>query len=209
MGTLLRTFNILLLFAALLLAAPPDSIPQVYYQIVSLDAEPERTVIKIKLPPQLSTAQLMEQVRLVVCWPGEEPPEKPLLIYVFPDTAPSDQPYQIGALYVPGKGFAWDLRDWRPVAWQPEDPSQENKELYNMVVERLLGQAMDFAGEESEAIKAVAREQHLSPQRVRQAYFRVKHWLVWQSLHRRKSAQQTGSPTSAQSATLDNSHLAP
>ncbi len=209
MGIVTRVWCTWLFAMASLQAAAPDSLPAIYYQIVSLDVEPERTVIKILLPPQFTTAQLMEQVRLVVCWPGDNPPEKPMLIYVFPDTAPINQPYKIGALYRPHRGFSWDVRDWKPIPWPAEEPGRSSKELYNQVVEQLLSKTVDFSGEETEAIQSVARTRRLPVQQVRRAYFHVKHWLIWQKLKREYKKEIPALPSSFRNRQPDNSHLAP
>ncbi|RMH79106.1 MAG: hypothetical protein D6681_19445 [Calditrichaeota bacterium] len=162
--------------------------PNVCYQLVNTDYREYETIIKIKLPPYLSTREVMEQIKLVVQWPGEPPPPKRTTIYVFREDADDDAISGTGARYLPGKGFLWDLKDWHPDSSIFQYvPSKLDQVIYNTLLDSMFARGMftpEFDSRDFSARKNVARWFNLSVEELDSIYYRVKWWLDLRRLSR-------------------------
>ncbi|GAB4331055.1 MAG: hypothetical protein Kow0037_07400 [Calditrichia bacterium] len=84
------------------------------YTICQTEYSPQMNTIKVKVPNWLKTHQVMEQLRLVLTWPDQPLPQKPTRIYVFKETDREGSTSTNGCLFLPGRGFLWDLKNWHP-----------------------------------------------------------------------------------------------
>ncbi len=161
---------------------------EIKYRLIENYYSQYEDIVKIKLPPYLSTREVMEQVKLSVQWPGDPPPSKRTRIYVFRDDAVIGDKSATGAMYFPGKGFRWDLTDWLPdLSIYTYRPGSVDKMIYNTVLDTFFSAEM-FASEYSTAPEAgskmirnkkknVASLFDITTTEMDSIYFRVKWWL--------------------------------
>ena len=188
-GCFLLATGLLLWLPALLHAqapAAPDSTAEdtlnIQYQLVETHYLSMEDVFKIKVPPYLTTAEVMEQIRLAVRWPGDPPPRKITTVYVFRDGQKRGASSKTGGIYVPGKGFRWDMADWEPdVSILEFQPSDKDKLLYNFLLDTLFAAGIsseDMSDSTELPIKkAVARDFEMSVAQLDSVYYHVKWWI--------------------------------
>lgn len=190
--TIARRYLIFLYFASCGLAvcgqeSAHDTLDIKYYLIENTYAQYE-DIVKIKLPPYLSTAEVMRQIQLAVQWPGDPPPSKRTKVYVFREDAVIGDRSSMGAVYFPGRGFQWQLAEWRPdLTIYRYRPRASDKVLYNTLLDSLFAGNM-FASEYSTEPKSGSKIQfrrkenvadlfEVSISEMDSIYFRVKWWL--------------------------------
>lgn len=175
-------FISLIMYCGVCFAQKPiwDSL-DVQYRILQSHYQPFEDIIKIKVPPHLSTRQVMEQVKMVVQFPGAPPPRKKTIVYVFKDDDRKGATSKTGCIYSPSKGFQWDLRDWHPdLSIYHYEPSIRDKLLYNTLLDSMFTHgffALEFEKEESSIKENVAKQFRISEAELDSIYFRVKWWL--------------------------------
>lgn len=152
----------------------------VKYRLLQSNYSPYEDIIKIKIPPYLTTSQVMHQVRLVVQWPGDPLPKKKTTVYVFKDDAIEGDKSKTGGIYFPKKGFKWDLRDWQPdFSILEYEPGMKDKLIYNTLLDSIFSNGMyslEFENENHETKESVARKFALSVSELDSIYYRVKWW---------------------------------
>jgi hypothetical protein len=173
-------FPLILLFtSAYSQPARWDSL-NIQYQLLQSNYFEAEDVIKIKIPPFLSTREVMEQVKLVVQWPGDPPPAKKTTVYVFKENATVGDRSKTGGRYIPGKGFFWDLKDWKPdTTIRHYTPRFIDRLIYNTLLDSLLDNgiySIDFENKEKATKQKVAREFEISVTQLDSIYYRVKWW---------------------------------
>ncbi len=150
------------------------------YSIIQLEFSTEHDIIKVKVPNWLTTSELMEQLRQVIIWPGEKLPRKKTYIYVFKETDQVGASSNTGCVYIPGKGFRWDLRHWHPEMRVPTQPTENEIEIYNTFVECLLRNGFTF--DNQRVRQQIANRYHISVARLDTIYTKVFHW--WETAPR-------------------------
>lgn len=173
-------FPLILLFnSAYSQSARWDSL-NIQYQLLQSNYFEAESVIKIKVPPFLSTREVMEQVKLVVQWPGDPPPVKKTTVYVFKENAVVGDRSKTGGRYIPGKGFLWDLKDWNPdTTIHHYTPRFIDRLIYNTLLDSLLDNgvySIDFESKEKATKQNVAREFEISVSQLDSIYYQVKWW---------------------------------
>ncbi len=163
----------------------PDSL-NVQFDILYQEYNQFYNVIKIKLPAHLSTAQVMDQIRLLLFFPGCPPPSKETRVYVFRDLDTIGTVSHTGCIYRPGKGFFWDLRDWHPDSSLLVPPSSWEKAVYNEYLDSLFAFGMHMNDARDRAREVVARRHGITPRQLDTLYYRVKYW--WEQ---NKNSSQT------------------
>lgn len=153
---------------------PSDSV-QIRYEIVEMQFLGDHNLIKIKVPDFLTTSQVMEQCKLVVFWPGQPPPQKPIYIYVFRDSDPVGSTSKTGCVYLPGKGFRWDLRDWHPDRSLYGTPTERELKIYYSYIDTLIKEGMSLTNQKAK--EEVAKEFGIDVSRIDSIYTKVKFWL--------------------------------
>ncbi len=116
----------------------------------------------------------MEQIRLAVYWPGEPPPNKKTIVYVFRECDTVGTPSAIGAVYLPGIGFLWALKDWHPEKISSTEPSEQEMAIYNAYVDTILTRGATL--DNLKIRRDIARQFRISPTRLDSIYLRVKCW---------------------------------
>jgi len=182
MKTLIILTVLLLMGMALAQQNYCDSL-NIQYEIIHLEFHSGYDVIKIKVPPYLSTAELMDQIRKVVIWPDSPPPRKKTMIYVYKDMDAVGAVSKTGAVYMPGKGFYWDLRDWKPDSSFLRAPTPMEIEIYNVYLDSLLKKGIRMG---SDSIKQMVAESYqISPRKLDSIYCQIKWWLEIQKRKKR------------------------
>ncbi len=148
--------------------------PDVQYRIVQMEFNADYDVIKIKVPPWLKTHEVMEQIRLAVRWPGEPPPKKKVIVYVFRECDTVGTPSATGAVYLPEVGFLWALKDWHPQKPDRLEPSQQEIGIYNAYMDSILSRGATL--DNLEVRRDIARQFRISPSRLDSIYLKVKCW---------------------------------
>jgi len=146
----------------------------VQYDIVHIECHPGYDLIKIKVPPYLSSQEVMKQVRLVLFWPGASPPRKKTKVYVFKETALYGTKSHTGGVYFPGHGIKWDMVDWSPDSSLIQKPSPREINIYNSLLDSLFKEGLQFS--EIDHRHAIARRMKIAPAKLDSIYFRVKFW---------------------------------
>jgi hypothetical protein len=144
------------------------------YEIVGHLYLQDKEIIKIKVPPFLSTAEVMEQVKLVLQWPGDPPPEKLTSVYVFRETDPVGEISTTGASFIPGKGIAWSLSGWKPLELSLSEPTIREKIIYNALLDTLFARGVPI--DNMEIKKEIANTFGLTVPILDSIYFKVKYW---------------------------------
>jgi hypothetical protein len=144
------------------------------YEIISQKFHTDETIVKIKLPPYLSTGEVMEQIKLAVQWPGEPPPEKLTYIYVFRDANQIGDSSRTGATYVPGKGFVWQLTEWEPIEFPHKEPTQLEKVIYNTLLDSMFAHGLSMHNVKIK--EKVAKKFDITVSKLDSIYFKVKYW---------------------------------
>lgn len=149
------------------------------YEIIGQNFHTDETVKKIQLPPYLSTPEVMEQIKLSVQWPGDPPPEKKTVIYVFKETDKIGAESKTGAIYVPGKGYKWFLNDWTPIEISLIEPTVMEKLIYNTLLDSMFARGMTIHNEEIK--DKIAKQFDLTVSKLDSIYLKVKYWkLYWE-----------------------------
>ncbi len=159
----------------------------IQYQIVYQDYGPFYNTIKIMVPPFLTTAELMEQIRLMLFFPGTDPPKRKTYVYVFKETDPLGTESRTGCVYKPGKGFLWDLRDWYPDSTWLTAPSDREICIYNCYLDTLFKYGIPPLDSTTELEQKVARQFGITVSRLDSIYYKVKFWRDAQRTRRRFS----------------------
>jgi hypothetical protein len=144
------------------------------YEIVTQSYFQEKDIIKIKVPPFLSTAEVMEQVKLVLQWPGEPPPKKPTSVYVFKETDQVGETSITGGTFIPGKGIMWSLSDWKPIKLSLSEPTIREKIIYNTLLDTLFARGLSVS--DVDVKNRIANELGITPTKLDSIYFKVKYW---------------------------------
>ncbi len=155
----------------------------IHYRLVHTGYHTDETIIKIKVPPYLSTREVMQQIKLATSWPGEPLPKVRTKVYVFREDAPDGAASRIGGVYLPGKGFTWSLEDWKPeVDIRDYQPSVVDKLIYNTVLDSMFAAqrySLDSDPNSRPMKEKIAREFNISIAQLDSIYFRVKWWKEW------------------------------
>lgn len=183
---------VLLLFTLLPLLAqesPWDSL-NIQYRLIQNHYQPFEDIIKIKLPPYLSTSEVMEQVKLAVQWPGDPPPRKKTIVYVFKEDAAEGDVSRCGGMYLPGKGFKWDLGDWKPdTSVLSYTPSYLDRLIYNTFLDSMFTNGMytfELEEQETPTKHKIARHFAITVGALDSIYYHVKWWASIQKSRQRK-----------------------
>ena len=144
------------------------------YEIVTQSYFRDKDIIKIKVPPFLSTVEVMEQVKLVLQWPGEPPPKKVTSVYVFKETDPVGEISITGGTFIPGKGIAWSLADWKPIELSLSEPTIREKIIYNTLLDTLFARGLS-AGD-VKVKNRIADKFGITSTKLDSIYFKVKYW---------------------------------
>lgn len=162
---------------------------EIKYRLLQNHYGQSEDVIKIKVPPYLSTSDVMAQVRLAVQWPGDPPPKKKTTVYVFKDDAREGDKSKTGGVYFPGKGFKWDLKEWNPDQTIFDyEPGMRDKLIYNTFLDSIFINGMyslEFENENHKTKEKVARKFRITATELDSIYYRVKWW--WDIEKRRKA----------------------
>ena len=152
----------------------------IQYRLLQTHYGQSADVIKIKVPPYLSTSQLMTQCRLALQWPGDPLPRKKTTIYVYRDDDPLGTKSGVGLLYTPGKEIQWDLAEWQPdtliFSYQPTPLDQV---IYNTVLDSLYAEGMyasELESDNAPVKKQLAEDFQLTVPQLDSIYYRVKRW---------------------------------
>ena len=153
---------------------PQDSL-QIQYAIVGMAFHEDHDIIKIKVPPWIKTSDLMLQIKRVVIWPGEPPPDKKTYVYVFKETDQVGDISQTGAIYTPEKGFIWNLSSWTPIQTPSGTPTTKDLEIYYDLIDHII---QDGSSLENRKIRAsIAGKYFLTLPELDSIYVYVKYWL--------------------------------
>lgn len=144
------------------------------YEIITQSYFQEKDIIKIKVPPFLSTSEVMEQVRLVLQWPGEPPPKKLTSVYVFKETDQIGETSITGGTFVPGKGIMWSLSSWEPIKLSLSEPTIREKIIYNTLLDTLFSRGLSMS--DMDAKNEVAEVLGITRTKLDSIYFKVKYW---------------------------------
>lgn len=170
------------LFFGSILTAQEETWEQldIQYRLLQTHYGQTADVIKIKVPPYLTTSQVMAQCRLALQWPGDPLPQKKTTIYVYRDDAPVGTMSGVGLLYTPGKEIQWDLAEWQPdTLIFSYEPTPLDKIIYNTVLDSLYAEGMYASELESDYApvkKQLAKDFELTVQQLDSIYYRVKWW---------------------------------
>ena len=149
----------------------------IMYEIVGQQFHSEENIIKIKLPPFLTTDEVMEQIKLALQWPGEPPPTQTTYIYIFKDSDKIGAKSNTGAVYIPHKGFKWNLNEWKPSKIKLSEPTLQEKIIYNTLLDSMFSKSFDY--ENIELKKTVANRFKISITQLDSIYFKVKYWIKY------------------------------
>jgi len=149
---------------------------KIQYSIVGIYFDDDHDVIKIKVPPWLPTSELISQIKRAVIWPGEPVPQKTTYIYVFKETDQVGEISQTGAVYTPGKGFKWSLANWKPAPEPQGIPSENDFEIYYVLIDRIIQEGATLGDQELR--KSVADQFSLTLNELDSIYTFVKYWLL-------------------------------
>jgi len=171
-----KTVILIILVIHISVEAQPDGRDtlDIRYEIVGQLYLQDKDIVKIKVPPFLSTAEVMKQVKLVLRWPGDPPPQKLTSVYVFKETDPVGETSTTGATFIPDKGIAWSLTDWKPVPLSLSEPTIREKIIYNALLDTLFARGLSF--DNMEIKRKVANEFGLTISKLDSIYFKVKYW---------------------------------
>lgn len=147
------------------------------YEIISQSFSPTKDVIKIRTPPYLYTEEVMEQIRLVLQWPGEPPPQKVTYIYIFRETDQIGDTSQTGAIYIPGEGFKWRLGNWKPIEFPLKEPTIQEKIIYNTFLDTIFARGSTMHNIEIK--EEIAKQFNISVSKLDSVYFKVKYWMFY------------------------------
>lgn len=144
------------------------------YEIITQEFNTDETIIKIKLPPYLSTPEVMQQIKLVVQWPGDPPPKETTIVYIFKETDKVGAESKTGAIYTPHKGYRWFLNDWTPVDIHLVEPTVMEKVIYNTLLDSMFAQGMTM---DNVKIKSkIAKQFNVTLSKLDSIYLKVKYW---------------------------------
>jgi hypothetical protein len=144
------------------------------YEIVTQLYLQDKDIIKIRIPPFLSIVEVMEQIELVFQWPGDPAPKKLTDVYVFKETDPIGETSITGATFIPGKGIAWSLTEWKPIELSLLEPTVREKIIYNALLDTLFARGLSPGNMEIKS--KIANEFGLTISRLDSIYFKVKYW---------------------------------
>lgn len=147
------------------------------YEIISQKYLPRHDIIKIKIPPYLSTQEVMEQIRLVLQWPGDPPPQKTTFVYIFRETDQIGDSSQTGAIFTPGHGLTWNLNDWKPIEFPLVEPTLQEKIIYNTLLDSMFTQGI--TDHNLEIKKKIAQQFNITVSKLDSIYFKVKYWMYY------------------------------
>jgi hypothetical protein len=171
--------SILFLFAILSVVQAGEATDtlNILYEIVGQKFHDDENIIKIKLPPFLTTGEVMEQIKLVAQWPGDPPPSQTTYIYVFKDSDKIGTTSNIGAVYVPKIGFKWSLNEWKPRKVKLTEPTLKEKFIYNTLLDSMFSKGLDY--DNLRLKQNIANQFKMSTTRLDSIYFKVKYWIKY------------------------------
>jgi len=179
---------IITLLSLLFLNSTAQDSLEIYYSIVQMESHTDHDVIKIKVPCWLKTSELIPQLKRVVLWPGDPPPQKTIYVYVFKETDPIGSSSKTGCIYIPGKGFLWDLREWKPDLQPITIPTDSEIAIYTALVESIIKKGATI---DNRAIREeIAGRYHLSLGQLDSIYSRVKRWWWLEKKNREQSSRE-------------------
>lgn len=176
--TILSIFLFAILFLNSVLSQTSQDSLNILYQIVSQQFLGNENILKIKLPPFLSTVEVMDQIKLSVQWPGEPPPSEKTLIYVFKETDKIGTESTTGAIYIPGIGYKWNLQNWTPMSFDLREPSLQEKLIYNTFLDSMFANGITLNNDDAEIKEVIAKQFNISVSKLDSIYIKVKYW--WQ-----------------------------
>jgi len=148
------------------------------YEIITQEFNSDETIVKIKLPPYLSTPEVMEQIKLAVQWPGDPPPEETTVVYIFKETDKVGVESKTSAIYVPGKGYKWFLNDWIPTEIHLQEPTVMEKLIYNTLLDSMFAQGLTMDNN-MEIKDKIAKQFNMTVPKLDSIYFKVKYWKLY------------------------------
>jgi hypothetical protein len=83
---------------------------------------------------------------------------------------------QTGAIYVPKKGFIWNLSSWEPTLMPEGIPHERDFEVYYYLIDRIIQDGSNFGDRKIRS--AVAKEYSLTLSELDSIYVFVKYWLA-------------------------------
>ena len=152
----------------------------IQYHLVQSDYRQNETIFKIKLPPYLTTHQVMQQIKLLVKFPTSPKPTKRVKVYVYRDDAIKGASSATGGIYIPSKGYKWDLADWQPdTSIFNYTPNNQDKIIYNTLLDSLFAHGIYAFSMEDQNLptkKSVAKQFDLTLSALDSIYYKVKWW---------------------------------
>lgn len=184
----------LLLFAAGYAQESGWDTLNIKYNLLQTNYSSDRNTVKIKVPPYLTTREVMEQIYLAVRILGGAEVSKQTTVYVFKDHDRVGDRSKTGGVYVPGKGFEWDLREWKPdTTIRNFTPRLIDRMIYEALMDSMFADGIEplaFEDRNNPTKKKVAREFEISVAQLDSIYYRVKWW--WEL---NKDAASKGAPS--------------
>jgi len=168
-----RILKSLLLLVIFSYASTQDSL-KIRYSIIGMEFHNDFDIIKVKVPNWLSTSELMAQLRRIIIWPGEPLPKKKVYIYAFKDTDQIGDISKTGCVYIPGKGFRWDLDEWTPEPINLVIPTDRELLIYNALTDSIIKKGSTLNNREIR--QEIARQFNMSLKELDSICVRVKYW---------------------------------
>jgi len=171
---ILIPLTIIFCFRSTAEAQSEDSL-SIQYSIVGMMFYGDHDVLKIKVPPWMKSSELVFQIKKAVIPDERFPPTKKTYIYVFKETDQVGATSKTGAVYFPGRGFRWDLKDWRPTLFPDTIPTDKDFKIYDDFIETIIQDGLTLSNIESRRKVAVKYQITLAQLDSICAY--VKFWL--------------------------------
>ena len=183
-----RILKFLLLFVIFLNVYTQDSL-EIRYSIIGMEFHNDFDIIKVKVPNWLTTSELIAQLKRIIIWPGEPLPKKKVYIYVFKDTDQIGDVSNTGCVYIPGKGFQWNLNEWTPEPLNIVTPTDRDLLIYNSLADSIIKKGSTMNNRKIR--QEIVRQFNISLRELDSICVRVKYW--WDR-RQKKSESNTKNP---------------
>jgi hypothetical protein len=147
----------------------------IQYSIVGMMFYGDHDVLKITVPPWMKSSELVFQIKKAVIPDEKFPPTKKTYIYVFKETDQVGATSKTGAVYFPGRGFRWDLKDWRPIQFPDTIPTEKDFEIYDDFIDTIIQEGLTLTNIESR--QKVAAKYQITLAHLDSICAYVKYWL--------------------------------
>jgi len=171
---ILIPLTIIFCFRSPVEAQSEDSL-SIQYSIVGMMFYGDHDVLKIKVPPWMKSSELVFQIKKAVIPDERFPPTKKTYIYVFKETDQVGATSKTGAVYDPGKGFRWDLKDWRPTQFPDIKPTEKDFEIYDDFIDTIIQEGLTLTNIESR--QKIAAKYQITIAHLDSICAYVKYWL--------------------------------